>query len=86
MKVLCAIIFVMLLASSSFGVTVYKIQAAVDDEKFIINGEVFDAMSYCLGWDEGDRVIFLEGTPLGACSTAELYNLDREEKCSVWCE
>ena len=41
-----------------------------------------------MNWDEGQRVIFMEGSPngAGACATAALYNLDKEEKCEVWCE
>ena len=82
------ILIIMLLVFSSSGIaaTSYEIEAAVNDEKFIINGEMFEAKTYCLGWDEGQRVIFLEGSALGACASAELYNLDREEKCGVWCE
>ena len=53
---------------------------------FLINGEVFEAQTYCLGWDEGERVIFIEGDPNGACASAILYNIDRKEKCEVWCE
>lgn len=71
---------------SLFAATAYEIEAAANDEKFIINGEVFEAKTYCLGWDKGQRVIFIEGSALGACASATLYNLDREEKCEVWCE
>lgn len=78
----------LLLAFSSTGLTAtsYEIEAAVNDEKFIINGEMFEAKTYCMGWDEGAQVIFLEGSAMGACASAELYNLDRKEKCGVWCE
>jgi len=71
---------------SIYAATTYEIEAAVNDEKFIINGELFEAKTYCLGWGEGQRVIFIDGSPLGACASATLYNLDREEKCEVWCE
>ena len=88
MRVLLKILFLWscLLSSNVLAAEVYVIQAAVNDEKFIINDEVFEARTYCLGWDEGDRVIFLEGSPMGVCVSAELYNLDRKEKCSMWCE
>ena len=75
----------MILVASCAAVS-YEIEAAVDDEKIIINGEVFEAQTYCLGWDKGERVIFLESDPNGACATATLYNLDRKEQCEVWCE
>ncbi len=63
----------------------YAIEAAVNDKKFIINGEPFKAQSYCLGWEEGESVMFLDGSPYGACASAELLNLNRGEKCIVWC-
>ena len=66
--------------------TSYEIEATGNDEKFVINGEVFEAKTYCLDWDEGEQVIFLEGSPNGACASAKLYNLDRKETCEVWCE
>ena len=82
--------FTLLLLSAisitAYAATAYEIEAAVNDEKFIINGELFEAKTYCLGWDEGQRVLFIEGSALGACATATLYNLDREEKCEAWCE
>ena len=64
----------------------YPIELARDDELFIINGEKFGAQTYCLGWEEGDEVLFLEGSPFGACASAELFNLRTREKCDVWCE
>jgi len=73
-------------ASTAIAATTYLIEAAHNDETFIINGEVFKAHTYCLGWEEGEQILFIEGSPLGVCVTAELYNLNREEKCSVWCE
>ena len=64
----------------------YVIEFAHNDELFIINGERYEAKVYCLGWDQGQRVIFLEGSAYGACVSAKLYNLDRSEDCDVWCE
>lgn len=63
----------------------YEIEAAVNDEKFIIDGEKYEAKTYCMGWDEGDTIIFIDGTP-GVCVDATLYNKTRREKCDVWCE
>ncbi len=78
---------IMLLASNfATAASSYEIEAAGNDEKFIINGEVFEAKTYCLGWDEGDKVIFLDGSANGACASAKLYNLNRKETCEVWCE
>ena len=64
----------------------YLIEAAHNDDLFIINGEKYEAQTYCLGWDEGEEVLFIEGSPYGACASAKLYNLDRRESCDVWCE
>jgi len=64
----------------------YLIEVAHNDELFIINGEKYEAQTYCLGWEEGEEVLFIEGSPYGACASAKLYNLNRRESCDVWCE
>ena len=79
-------LLILLTPITTSAATSYEIEAAANDEKFVINGEVFEAKSYCLNWDEGDRVIFLEGSPNGACATAKLFNLNRKKTCEVWCE
>lgn len=66
--------------------TEYEIEYSHDDELFIINGEKFEAMTYCFNMREGDKVIFLEGSPYGACASAEILNLRTDEVCRVWCE
>ena len=81
-----AIGFLIGASAEIYAATIYSIEAALNDEKFIINGEVFEAMTFCLGWEEGDKVIFVKGSALGACASAELYNVNREESCKVWCE
>ncbi len=57
--------------SSAFGVDSYRIQVAHNDEVFIINDEVFTAKTYCLGWDIGDAVIFIEGDSAGGKGKAD---------------
>lgn len=64
----------------------YEVEAAVDDETFVINGSVFKAKTYCFGFRKGDRVQFLEGSPLGVCVSAKVLNLRAEKTCDVWCE
>lgn len=64
----------------------YLIQYAHNDELFIINDEKFEATTYCLGWEQGESVIFIEGSASGICVSAELFNQNRKESCSVWCE
>ena len=65
---------------------VYTIETSHNDELFIINGEKFEAQTYCFNMEEDDEVIFLEGSPYGACTSAMLLNLRTREKCAVWCE
>lgn len=66
--------------------TEYEIEVSNNDELFIINGERFEAKTFCFGMEEGDRVIFLEGSALGACASAEILNLRTNKTCEVWCE
>jgi hypothetical protein len=68
------------------GPTSYEIQVSHNDELFIINGEKFEAQTFCFGMERGDRVIFVEGSPFGACAAAKLLNLRTSEVCEVWCE
>ena len=65
---------------------VYFIETSHNDELFIINGEKFEAKTYCFNMEEGDEVMFLDGSPLGACASATLLNLRTRRKCEVWCE
>ena len=64
----------------------YLVEAAVDDETFVINGQTFKAKTYCFGLERGDRVLFVEGSPFGACASAKLLNLRNDKICEVWCE
>ena len=48
----------------------HPIEIAYNDEKFIINGEMFEAQSYCMGWNAGDSIVFLGGSAYGACVSA----------------
>ena len=72
--------------SSSARQDGYIIQVANNDELFIINGETFKAQTYCLGWEQGEKVKFIKGSAFGACASAKLLNLNRGEICDVWCE
>ena len=64
----------------------YIIEAAVNDEVFIINGETFEAKTYCFGFNEGDRVKFIKGSAFGACASAEILHLRSGKTCRLWCE
>jgi len=65
---------------------VYLIETSHNDELFIINGEKFEAKTYCFNMEEDDEVMFLDGSPFGACASATLLNLRTREKCEAWCE
>ncbi len=64
----------------------YLVEAAVNDETFVINGQTFKAKTYCFGLNKGDKVSFLEGSPSGVCVSAKLHNLRNDKICEVWCE
>jgi len=64
----------------------YVVEASANDETFVINGEVFKAKTYCFGVETGDRVIFVEGSPFGACASAEFLVLRTGTVCRCWCE
>ena len=66
--------------------TIYKIQAVGSGDKIVLNGEFFDPKLFCSRWSKGDRVIFLDGSALGVCVSATLFNLDSLEACEVWCD
>lgn len=73
-------------ASSATQAPTHEIEAAAKDETFIINGEVYKAKTYCIGFEEGDSVTFAEGSAYGACTTATLVHDRTGKTCSVWCE
>ena len=57
-----------------------------NDELFVINGEKFSAKTYCFNFEEGDEVMFLEGSASGTCTTAKILNLRTKQVCDTWCE
>ena len=89
MKKVITIFLGIFLTANSWAYTQYEIQVAYNDEFFIINDEKFSAKTYCYSWDGfdvGDYVVFLEGSPLGACATATIANPLTGETCELWCE
>ena len=85
-KILWTMIFLFVLPATVIAVTSYEIEVSHNDELFIINSEKFEAKTYCFNMEEGDKVIFLEGSPNGVCVSAELLNLRTKNICRVWCE
>ena len=63
----------------------YPIEMDYNDELFIINGEKYEAKTYCFGWKKG-KCNISRGSAIGACATAKLLNLNRNEVCEFWCE
>ena len=76
----------LIVASTVSAATEYEIEVSHNDEIFIINGEKYEAKTYCFNMEEGDRVIFLDGSPYGACASAKILNLRTKNVCEVWCE
>ena len=72
--------------TAAWSLDQYEIETAFDDQYFVINGEKYQAQTYCLGWEQGEMVGFIDGSPYGACASAILYNFNRSESCEVWCE
>lgn len=64
----------------------YIVEAAAEDETFVINGEIFKAKTYCSNLEKGDKVIFVSGSAFGACTSARILNLRTQRVCDVWCE
>lgn len=64
----------------------YVVEISHNDEFFMINREKFSARTYCFDVEEGDTVIFIEGSAYGACASAEFLNLRTKEVCEVWCD
>lgn len=64
----------------------YLVEVSHNDELFIINGEKFEAKTYCFNVDKDDRVRFIDGSANGACASAKFVNLRTGDVCEVWCE
>lgn len=75
-----------LFVTNATALTSYPIEVSYDDELFIINGEKYEAQTYCFNMKEGDRIVFLEGSAFGACVSEKLLNVRTKQICRVWCE
>ena len=73
-SIICGLVCLLSFTSNTLAIDSYMIENAIDDEWFIINGEKFQAHTYCLGWEESDEVIFLDGDANGACASAKIFN------------
>ena len=70
----------------TLGNSSYTVEASSNDEIFIVDGEVYKAQTYCIGFaDRGDEIYVVDGTH-GLCVSAKLINKSSGESCDVWCE
>jgi len=68
------------------GKPVYRVEASINDGKFLINGELYEAKTYCFSIEKGDAIIFLEGSAFGAYVSAKILHTKSGKICEVWCE
>jgi hypothetical protein len=61
----------------------FTIESVQNHEYFVIYREKFRAVTYCAGWRPGQRVMFLEGSPVGGPTEVRLYNLDDRSTCRL---
>lgn len=54
-------------------------------ERFLINGQIFEAISPCSKVYKGDKVVFVEGDPNGNCALAKFIDAKTKEHCEVFC-
>jgi hypothetical protein len=71
---------------ASSGLPGYPVEAVANDKTFIINGSAYKATTQCVGFTKGDRVIFAEGSEVGACASAKFVSLRNGEVCDASCE
>ena len=84
-KIFLMLFFCLITPTPSKSATTYTIDVSYNEELFIIDGEKFEAKYYCVGFEEGDEVIFIEGSPY-SCAHAKILNLRNRRICEVWCE
>lgn len=77
------IIFVLGFCSLAFG-TGFEIK--IDDDKILINDLKFRAISTCKELKSGDKVIFTKGSSKGRCLKAEIFNIEKNISCQIWCD
>ena len=83
---LIALILAAAMSTSAIAASTYEIEAINNmEDKLVINSEVFEAQTYCYGFEEGDRVIFIEGDANAVCASAKIFNTRNENTCSLWC-
>lgn len=83
---LIALVIAAAMSTSAIAASTYEIEAINNmEDKLVINSEVFEAQTYCYGFDEGDNVIFIEGNADAVCASAEIFNTKNKNTCRLWC-
>ena len=83
---LITLIIAVAMSTSAMAASTYEIEAINDmEDKLVINSETFEAKTYCNGFYEGDRVIFIEGDANAVCVSAEIFNIRNKNTCRLWC-
>ena len=83
---LVALLLAAAISTSAIAANTYEIEAINNmEDKLVINSEVFEAQTYCYGFEEGDKVIFIEGDANAVCTSAKIFNTRNENTCSLWC-
>jgi hypothetical protein len=86
MRILWILIILALFTIGAFAYATYMVEFAHSSQVFIINGNKYLAKTVCFNLYAGDRVMFIEGSPYGACSKATVVNMRNHEACELWCE
>ena len=81
-----AIIVALAISTSAAAANTYEIEAINSmEDRLVINSEIFEAQTYCYGFYEGDRVVFIKGDANAVCVSAEVLNLRNKNTCLLWC-
>lgn len=81
-----ALLIASVMSTSAIAASTYEIEAINNmEDKLVINSEVFEAKTYCYGFEEGDKVIFIEGNANAVCVSADIFNTRNKNTCQLWC-
>ena len=83
---LMALFMAAAMSTSAIAANTYEIEAINDmEDKLVINSEIFEAKTYCYGFNQGDKVVFIEGDANSVCVSAEIFNTRNKNTCRLWC-
>lgn len=83
---LITLLIAAVMSTSAIAASTHEVEAINNiEDKLVINSELFEVQTYCFGFEEGDRVIFIEGDANGVCASAEIFNIRNKNTCRLWC-